>query len=248
MSIPKKPSSPSMWVDIIILLLLIGLTFSGVVSLFLNSTTGLNYIEFAFAVLGTGISYLQVKSNLLRSLLGKMKITLSQRNVQFIRGITVVLLILVIALQSILIVRTFMPSPIASGSQFLAVGEAGAILTSSDKQNWTTQASGTSKNLQGVVWANSQYLVVGEAGTILTSPDGKNWTTQASGTSKNLKGVVWADYQFLAVGEAGTVLTSPDGKNWTTQTSGTSKNLQGVVWARFSVSSCRGSWHDSYLA
>ena len=57
-----------MWVEIIILLLLIVLTIIGVVSLFQNSTTGLNYIVFAFAVLGTGISYLQVKSNLLRSL------------------------------------------------------------------------------------------------------------------------------------------------------------------------------------
>jgi photosystem II stability/assembly factor-like uncharacterized protein len=61
-----------------------------------------------------------------------------------------------------------------SGSQFVAVGQAGAILTSRDGRTWIVQqqysSSQSSAALSSIVWSGSQFVVVGEAGTILTSP------------------------------------------------------------------------------
>ena len=56
-----------------------------------------------------------------------------------------------------------------SGSQFVVVGDKGAILTSPDGHTWTPQNSGTTNELNGVTWSGSQFVVVGD-GTILTSP------------------------------------------------------------------------------
>jgi serine/threonine protein kinase len=102
-----------------------------------------------------------------------------------------------------------------SGSQFVAVGADGTILTSPDGSAWTAQSSGTSNYLDGIAWSSSQFVVVGWSGTILTSPNGRTWTAQnsgtlneLSGTSIDLFGVAWSGSQFVVVGHFGTILTS----------------------------------------
>jgi len=117
-----------------------------------------------------------------------------------------------------------------TGSQAVAVGDNGAILTSPDGINWTQQVSGTTEQLLSVVWTGNQLVVVGYFGVILTSPDGKMWSSRASKIGNPLLSVVWADTQLVAVGLNGTILTSPDGINWTSQLSGTQKNLSSIVW------------------
>ncbi len=122
-----------------------------------------------------------------------------------------------------------------SGSQFVAVGDSGTILTSLDGYTWTAQTSGTSVSLFGVAGSGSQFVAVGgdgfRNGIILTSPDGRTWTTQYTDTTSNLDSVVWSGSQFVVVGLGGTILTSPDGRTWTTQNSGTSISLGGVAWS-----------------
>ena len=59
---------------------------------------------------------------------------------------------------------------------FIAVGEQGTILTSSDGTTWTEQYSGTTQWLRGGAYGNSTLVVVGFLGTILTSLDGTDWT------------------------------------------------------------------------
>ena len=56
--------------------------------------------------------------------------------------------------------------------KFVAVGNSGTILTSSDGTSWTSPTSGTSNDLKGVTYANSTFVAVGKSGTILTSTDG----------------------------------------------------------------------------
>ena len=55
----------------------------------------------------------------------------------------------------------------------MAVGHSGRILTSPDGITWTEQISGTSNNLENVIFANGSFLAFGYSGTILTSSDGK---------------------------------------------------------------------------
>ncbi len=95
-----------------------------------------------------------------------------------------------------------------SGTQFVAVGNSGTILTSPNGIAWTTRTSGTTNNLVDVAWSGTQFVAVG-GGIILTSPDGIAWTRQASGTTNRLLGVVWSGTQSVIVGANGTILTSP---------------------------------------
>lgn len=65
----------------------------------------------------------------------------------------------------------------SSGSQFVAVGESGTIVTDS---GWVTRSSGTGQHLYGVVWTGSMYVAVGASNTIVTSPDGITWTVRSA--------------------------------------------------------------------
>jgi IPT/TIG domain len=140
---------------------------------------------------------------------------------------------------------------VARGSQFVAVGvtvtssccyvgapggvrtsSSGTILTTFNDATWTSQASGTARQLAGATWSGSQLVTVGAAGVVLTSPDSSTWTARASGATSQLNGVAWSAGQatYVAVGASGTALTSPDGTAWTMRTSGTATNLNGVAW------------------
>ena len=96
-----------------------------------------------------------------------------------------------------------------SGTQFVAVGAGGTILTSPDGMTWTAQNSGTTNQLSGITWSGAQFVAVGDFGNILTSPDGVTWTAQNSGTTNWFHGITWSGAQFVAVGDGGTILTSP---------------------------------------
>lgn len=127
----------------------------------------------------------------------------------------------------------------ASDTHFVAVGEAGAILTSPDGLAWTTRISGTDTWLLAATWSPTlkTFVVVGDAGTILTSPDGITWTRRTSGTTQRLNSVAWAPKRFtfpdvfLAVGENGTALTSHDLITWTPRPTGDTGWLRGIATA-----------------
>jgi len=118
-----------------------------------------------------------------------------------------------------------------SGTQFVAVGDSGIILTSPNGIAWTTRTSGTTSALRSVVWSGTQFVAVGVSGIILTSPNGIAWTSRTSGTTQSPFGVAWSGTQFVAVGESGIILTSTDGITWTSRTSGTTQHLFGVAWS-----------------
>src|SRR5207248_1962085 len=64
--------------------------------------------------------------------------------------------------------------------QFLAVGNDGTILTSTNPAAWSSEADMATipyTNLRGVAWVNGEYVVVGNAGTILTSFHAISWSS-----------------------------------------------------------------------
>ena len=124
------------------------------------------------------------------------------------------------------------------GSQFLAVGSGGTILTSADGDTWVEQFTNTSVDLEGIVWTGDHYIVVGGSGNIFTSVDGINWTSQnisndtLNGVASN-KSVLLADRIAIAVGTNGTLFTSADdGVTWVNRTSiiNTNAHLNDVTW------------------
>lgn len=125
-----------------------------------------------------------------------------------------------------------------TGTQLVAVGDSGAVLTSPDGITWASRSSGSTAVLEFVTWTGSQLIAVGRLGTILTSQDGVTWTPRTSGITGNLISVTWTGSQFVAVGrttlarpnDTGIVMTSPDGVNWTSRAYGIRGGLNSVTW------------------
>jgi hypothetical protein len=117
---------------------------------------------------------------------------------------------------------------------YVAVGDAGTILTSPDGLNWTSQASGITTRLWSVAYGNNLYVTVGDSGggsgRILTSANGISWTNRVSGTSNNLISLTYGNGLYLAGGEGQTgngifnysdsesLRISPDGITWSRDT------------------------------
>ena len=72
---------------------------------------------------------------------------------------------------------------------FIAVGNAGKIITSSDGKKWTKNKVGTKNHLRGVTYGDGKFVMVGNGGTILTSKESATWTKRKSGTSRHLRRV-----------------------------------------------------------
>lgn len=113
----------------------------------------------------------------------------------------------------------------------LVVGDGGSILTCTQGNDWTPEASGTTANLRGMRGPAFDCVAVGDGGTILHSPPGGHaWTAVASGTTADLYDVTSYSAVVYAVGDGGTALKSvDDGVSWCRLDTGTTANLRGVV-------------------
>jgi hypothetical protein len=118
--------------------------------------------------------------------------------------------------------------------QYIAVGVGGTVMSSTDLDNWTLQASGVSHTLRSIASSTSRLVAVGDSAAgepiVISSIDGTTWSVQYRGgacqadscaTPSMLSKVIWTGLQFIAVGqerigtEYALILTSPDGLNWT---------------------------------
>ena len=69
--------------------------------------------------------------------------------------------------------------------KFVAVGDSGTILTSTDGTSWTSRTSGTTSNLVGVTYGNNKFFTMlgtmsSSIGTVLTSSNGISWTSSSA--------------------------------------------------------------------
>ena len=71
-------------------------------------------------------------------------------------------------------------------STYVAVGQSGKILTSSDGTSWTSRTSGTTSSLKGITYGNGNFLTMtgsmdnGSTATVLTSSNGTSWTLSSA--------------------------------------------------------------------
>src|SRR5207244_6015112 len=113
----------------------------------------------------------------------------------------------------------------ASLQTVVAVGDNGAVYTSTNGVSWKRQKS-LAQWLRGVAFGNGTFIAVGENGLIATSPDGTNWSTRTSGTATNLNRVAFTGNYFTAVGEGGLTLTSTNnGSSWFSEKTGATNDL-----------------------
>ena len=90
---------------------------------------------------------------------------------------------------------------------FVAIGDAGTLLRSTDGTTWTALPAIAATDIAAVAYGG-QFVAVGKGGGIFTSPDGLAWTARTSGTTNNLAAVARTLAGYTAVGDAGTNVSS----------------------------------------
>ncbi len=119
-------------------------------------------------------------------------------------------------------------------NHYLAVGEAGTILRSSDGTAWAPVVSGSTNWLLAATYGHGQWIVVGDAGLVLTSPDAETWTARPISGAPRLNAVIATPVGYVTVGEAGRRYYSADGESWTALSNatygGTTVWLRGLVY------------------
>ncbi len=120
-----------------------------------------------------------------------------------------------------------------TGSQFIAVGDYGAILTSGNGSGWTSRNSGTGLDLSAVATAGGQILVAGQDGLILSSGDGATWAVSRAADSAaindlrtvdRIKTIISANGRTVALGNGG--LSTATGGTWSTSLNSTFSGTQ----------------------
>jgi len=123
----------------------------------------------------------------------------------------------------------------ASSQRAVAVGDDGAIYTSTNGIVWTqTIISNVYDWLRGVAVGGNTFVAVGENGKILRSTNGTTWSSIVSSTTTHLNRVRYlgsgASGKFIAVGDKGVAVSSTTGiAPWTSLNSGTTSNLFDVA-------------------
>lgn len=117
---------------------------------------------------------------------------------------------------------------------FVAVGNNGLILSSTDGADWLPCSSGITAELTGVAYGAGMFVTVGRQGTILNSTDGINWVLQVSGSSANIDSVAYGNNLFIALTTGNNHLASTNGVNWTPHQSYYMRKItfgDGAFWA-----------------
>ena len=122
--------------------------------------------------------------------------------------------------------------------KFVAVGEDGAIHTSTNGTTWTAQTTGTTENLNDIRWNKwaigergvPEYVVVGDNGTILWSNNAETWYSVTSGTTNNLEAIAYNGTRYVAIGQLGTVIYSDNVKTWNAGTSGFINSFYDLIY------------------
>ena len=116
--------------------------------------------------------------------------------------------------------------------RFVAVGDTGTILASTNGLNWTDHSVFDLYYLNGVTYGNGLYVAVGGSGGILTSPDSVSWTDRSGeATSADLRDVAYGNGVYVAIGTAGTILISADADIWETIVADPNQDLNPITFA-----------------
>ena len=119
----------------------------------------------------------------------------------------------------------------ASGDLFVAVGEGGTILRSSDGNNWSAARCCDHAWFNEVIWGGGRFVAVGHY-TIVSSTDGDSWErSRIPNMRASFNGVAWGNDRFVAVGIDGAIAQSRDGLRWQRVRQRTTRaSLFGIAW------------------
>lgn len=123
---------------------------------------------------------------------------------------------------------------------YVAVGDSGTIVHSTNGTSWSPVASGTSTTLTGVSYGNGLFVAVGprfsgDPAISLTSLDGLSWTNRSAGIDldswKLLSDVEYCNDRFLGGGFYARILHSTDqGQTFTTSMTGDRQTIPAFAY------------------
>jgi hypothetical protein len=119
---------------------------------------------------------------------------------------------------------------INANGQFLVIGTAGYISTSTDGTAWTNRGSAITNWMNDLIYSQGLYLAVGVQGSIELSSDAVNWTNRSIDSSRHFYGVARGNGLFVAVGNPGVISSSSDGVHWTSEITGATNWLRSVAF------------------
>ena len=107
----------------------------------------------------------------------------------------------------------FLRSVAYGGGKFVAVGDKGTVMWSTDGVYWTLVNVGSAANLWGVTYGGGRFVIVGD-GIIFNSTDGVQWNPIPATPYGNLRDVAYGDGKYVAVGLNASIITSSDATTW----------------------------------
>ena len=143
---------------------------------------------------------------------------------------------------------------IHANGRFVAGGQHGAALVSTNGESWTVRRLGISDAVSALAFGNGLYVAIGTNNSVLTSPDAVTWTRRNAGpgadgrsVTANYNALIYGGGRFVAVGTRGLVLTSLDGVAWSTAPGITTDNLSAVAFGggRFIALGAAGRTYSS---
>lgn len=118
-----------------------------------------------------------------------------------------------------------------NGSVHVVVGNSGAIMTSTNGEDWRFVISPFTTGYRSVVYLNGRFVAVATFSAAAFSVDGYSWTdTILSADTNNANSVAYGAGLYVIVGDNGRVAYSADLVSWTLITP-TSGNLSRVIYA-----------------
>ncbi|MBI1175947.1 hypothetical protein GC207_00750 [bacterium] len=96
--------------------------------------------------------------------------------------------------------------------QFVAVGDLGYIMTSTNGLKWNLEVSPTTNQLRSVIYTD-QFVASGDKGTIITSPDARTWQLTTAGDSQ-IEALAYGNDIYMALDSRGNLFRSNDARQW----------------------------------
>ena len=115
-----------------------------------------------------------------------------------------------------------------NGTTWIAVGDGGVIITSTDDGlTWHVNSGTTTLDLYDIgYWG--QWIIAGNKGTVFTSSLGSSWVSHNTGVSSLLKSIAYNNSRYTVVGTGGAISSSIDGANWVSESQYTTDTLNSI--------------------
>ncbi len=95
-----------------------------------------------------------------------------------------------------------------AGGQFVAAGDQGTFMTSTDGVTWVDR-SGSLSTIYDLTYAAGRYYAISISGRVYVSTDGHTWSEETTDSAKTLIALATDGSRVIALGEDGTITSRP---------------------------------------